>query len=157
MKIGVSGHQNIPHDAASFVEEGVAEVLNHAPDPVTGVSSLAAGADQLFAQTVLHRGGQLHVVLPCARYEDTFANAEDLETFRALLRRADTVEELPERKPSEEAFLKAGLRVVDLSDLLIAVWDGMPARGKGGTADIVAYAKRRHVPIEIVWPAGVLR
>ena len=157
MKIGVSGHQNIPRDAVGFVAEGVAHVLDRARGILTGVSSLAVGADQLFAQKVLERGGQLLVVLPCANYEKTFANPEDLKKFRMLLRQASTVEQLADGEPSEEAFLKAGQRVVDLADILIAVWDGMPAKGKGGTADIVAYAKQRQIPVEIVWPAGVLR
>lgn len=157
VKIGISGHQNIPRDAVSFVADGITDVLNRAGRSLTGVSSLAVGADQLFAQTVLERGGRLHIVLPCAKYEDTFASTADLKRFRALLAQAHTVEQLPADKPSEEAFLKAGLRVVDLSELLLAVWDGLPAKGKGGTADIVAYAKLRQVPVEIVWPAGVLR
>ncbi len=30
--------------------------------------------------------------------------------------------------------------VVDAVDLLIAIWNGKPARGLGGTADVVSYA-----------------
>jgi len=41
------------------------------------------------------------------------------------------------------------MRVVDLADLLIAVWDGKPARGPGGTADVVAYAASAGKPY--VW------
>jgi len=47
----------------------------------------------------------------------------------------------------EEAFLAAGKRVVDLSDIVIAVRDGEPAKGKGGTADSVAYALSTGAPV----------
>jgi hypothetical protein len=39
--------------------------------------------------------------------------------------------------------------------VLIALWDGQPSRGKGGTAEIVAYARQRGIPV--VWiDAGTL-
>jgi hypothetical protein len=47
--------------------------------------------------------------------------------------------------------------LVGLVDELIAVWDGEPARGYGGTADVVAYAKRQGIPVRIVWPEGAAR
>ncbi len=47
--------------------------------------------------------------------------------------------------------------VVGLSDQMIAVWDGQPARGYGGTADVVAYADRVGVPVRSVWPEGATR
>ena len=48
--------------------------------------------------------------------------------------------------------------MVEHADVLIAVWDGRPARGMGGTADAVAYARQRGVPV--LWvhaarPAGL--
>ena len=46
---------------------------------------------------------------------------------------------------------------MDTVDLLVAVWDGLPARGFGGTADAVAYAERTGVPCTIIWPPGATR
>jgi hypothetical protein len=46
---------------------------------------------------------------------------------------------------------------VDRSSVLVAVWDGQPARGLGGTADVVAYARQRGVPMEVIWPRGATR
>jgi hypothetical protein len=40
---------------------------------------------------------------------------------------------------------------------LFAVWDGQPARGYGGTADVVAEACRRGVPVTVIWPEGASR
>lgn len=50
-----------------------------------------------------------------------------------------------------------GYRDVGLSDELLAVWDGRPAWGFGGTADVVAYAERTGTPVRILWPEGARR
>jgi hypothetical protein len=47
--------------------------------------------------------------------------------------------------------------MVDRRDLLIAVWDGQPARGHGGTADVVQAAKDHRIPIQIIWPQNATR
>ncbi|GLF95217.1 hypothetical protein SYYSPA8_12990 [Streptomyces yaizuensis] len=47
--------------------------------------------------------------------------------------------------------------LVDRCDLLIAIWDGSPARGYGGTADVVHYARRSSTPVTILWPEGATR
>jgi len=44
-----------------------------------------------------------------------------------------------------------GQYVVDHCDVLIAVWDGQPSRGRGGTAEIVQYALEQNRPIIRVW------
>ena len=107
--------------------------------PITGVSALAIGTDQLFAKLVLGRGGRLHAVLPFADLERTFS-PPDVAQYHELLAQGSS-EVLHTAGSDEDAFMAAGIRVVDLSGLMIAVWDGQPARGKGGTADIVAYAR----------------
>jgi hypothetical protein len=47
--------------------------------------------------------------------------------------------------------------LVGLVDEVIAVWDGQPARGYGGTADVVSYAESNGVPVRIVWPEEASR
>jgi hypothetical protein len=161
MRLGITGHQHIPEEAVAVVREELIELversLEEAAIPPACVTSLAEGADQMFATLVLKRGGALHVIVPCKRYEESFEAAAGAARFALLLAEATTVETLPFLEPSEEAFLAAGRRVVDLSDQLVAVWDGEPARGKGGTADIVAYARSLGVEVSIVWPDGLQR
>jgi hypothetical protein len=53
--------------------------------------------------------------------------------------------------------MDAGKVVVDRSSVLVAVWDGQPSRGLGGTADVVRYARERGVPVEVIWPEGATR
>lgn len=157
--IGVTGHQSIPPAATAFVSGKMNRVIRRAASkgPVWGVTSLAVGADQMFAELVLQSGGRLHVIVPSAAYSTTFGDEADLERYDALLASATTVEHLNFGTPTSDAFLAAGRRVVDLSDKLLAVWDGRPSRGLGGTADVVGYAASTHTPVEILWPAGVRR
>lgn len=145
-RIGVTGHQRLENPAAwPWVEQMVRTELDAAPDPVVVITSLAVGADQLVARLGIERGATLHAVLPFADIERTFA-AEDLGVYRWLLAQA-SVEVLQTPGTDEDAFLAAGRRVTDLSDVLIAVWDAKPAKGKGGTADIVNYAIESGVPV----------
>ena len=118
--------------------------------PLVGVTSLAVGADQLLARLVLERGGRIHAVVPFADIERSFS-MKDVRAYRELVKRA-TVEVLETPGTDDDAYLTAGQRVVELSDILLAVWNGKPAKGKGGTADIVAYAMRRGLPLIHIEP-----
>ncbi|MGW5646007.1 hypothetical protein ACWEV3_27990 [Saccharopolyspora sp. NPDC003752] len=40
---------------------------------------------------------------------------------------------------------------------MLAVWDGQPARGFGGTADVVDSARKRGVDVTVIWPDGARR
>jgi hypothetical protein len=153
--LGVTGHQTIPPGAREFVVTAVQDILRTVEPPLSAVSALAAGADQLVATELLRAGGRLHVIVPSRNYERTFADGDDLAGFRSLLEAAHAVTRLDYTEPSEEAFLTAGKSVVDNCQVLIAIWDGKPARGLGGTADIVRYARDTGKPVSIVWPDGI--
>jgi hypothetical protein len=154
--IGVTGHQDIPPQGTAHVTSGIYDVVQSHRGRLVGVCSLAGGADQIFARVVLDLGGALHVIVPCDRYDETFRGA-DLAAFQDLLAQARDVETLQHLAPTEEAFYEAGRRVVDLCDVLIAVWDGEPARGLGGTADVVDYARTAGRETVVIWPSGVKR
>jgi hypothetical protein len=156
VRLGISGHQNIPPAAHGYIERELESAIarHHATQ---GLSSLARGADQMFARAIVRARVPLTVVVPCTNYESTLVGPDDIASYRALLRQASTVESLPFSSPSEHAFLAAGQRIVDLCDLLIAVWDGRPAGGLGGTGDIVAYARKTKRRLEVIWPVGAFR
>ena len=54
---------------------------------------------------------------------------------------------MPDAGDREETYAEAGSFVVDRCDALVAIWDGAPSRGVGGTADAVARARDREVPL----------
>jgi len=151
--VGITGHQRLADpEAWPWVTNVLRDGLARVAPPLVGVTSLAVGADQLLARLVLERGGTLHAVLPYTGIERSF-QPEDVPAFRALAKRA-TLEVLDTPGTDEDAYLAAGWRVVDLSDVLLAVWNGKPAKGKGGTADVVAYAIRQGVPVIHVDPGS---
>lgn len=114
------------------------------------VCGLAEGADRHVAELALDAGYALHAVLPFERavYEQDFASAASRDEFHRLLARAAQVTELPGRPGfSSQAYHRAGHALLDAADLLLAVWDGRPAQGPGGTADVVHEACRRRMPV----------
>jgi hypothetical protein len=47
----------------------------------------------------------------------------------------------------EAAYEAVGRFILDRCDVLLAVWDGKAARGRGGTGEIVALARARGLPM----------
>jgi len=154
--IGVTGHQVLPAVAVGTLQAGLRLELERCPAPILGLSCLAAGADQLFAEEVLAIGGRLHAVIPAADYSSTLQGS-DLTAYRRLLSAADETTNLDFLESGEPAYLAAGEWIVEHCDLLLALWDSEPARGHGGTADIVAHARELGVAVHIIWPEGVRR
>lgn len=153
--IGVTGHQAMPAVALEHAERELRGLLADQP-ALSAMSSLAAGADQLFARLVLEAGGALHVVIASHGYEQIL-DPPDLASYRELRAAAAETTVLDFAEPGEPAYHAAGLYIVDHCDLLAAVWDGQPARGLGGTGDIVHYARAVGRPVTIIWPEGVRR
>ncbi|MGH3910452.1 MAG: hypothetical protein ACRDRM_06435 [Pseudonocardiaceae bacterium] len=67
--IGITGHRGLALIARLVTRALRAALAEYAGD-VTGVTSLADGADQLFARAVLDQGGGIEVIVPAARYRD---------------------------------------------------------------------------------------
>ncbi|MEK6701932.1 MAG: hypothetical protein AABZ53_06700 [Planctomycetota bacterium] len=154
IRIGVTGHQQLADDSGwAWVREAMSDVVMRQRKPVEAVSSLARGSDQTFADVVIRSGGTLYAVIPFAGYERTL-DGPALDEYKRLLGSSHS-ETLHAGSDDEGAYLAAGRRVAELSSFMVAVWDGAPARGKGGTADIVAYARARGTPI--CWLNPVIR
>ncbi|HEX8345848.1 MAG TPA: hypothetical protein VF657_14085 [Actinoplanes sp.] len=156
MRFGITGHQALPPTVVDHAIDHWRRFLP-AGAALHGVSSLAEGADQLFAAHVLAAGGELEVVLPCEDFAGSLVTDDGRARFERLRQAAGTVLTLPHPRPSDQAFLAAGQALVERCDHLFAIWDGRPARGMGGTADIVHYARARGRPTTVLWVAGVLR
>jgi hypothetical protein len=155
-RVGITGHRDLPEPTCELVSAAIASHLVRF-DSIDGISSLAEGADQIFAEQVLKAGGTLTVVVPSAHYTRSFETVAGNATYRRLRAKAKEAIELPFGAPSEEAYWAAGQRVVGLAEVLLAVWDGTASQGLGGTADVVAFAAERGVPTTVVWPPGSRR
>ena len=154
MRVGITGHQTLRGALGwDWIEGEIRRILIGCGPPWIGLTSLAAGADQRFAEIVLQLGGAIEVIVPFPDYETRFAGEEERSSYRRLLAAAQAVQVLPRVSESDEAlYFIAGQRVADESEVLIAVWDGRPAAGLGGTADIVAYADRRDIRVVQINP-----
>ena len=120
------------------------------------VTPLAEGADQIAAEVAVSMGYRINAVLPLPAedYRADFS-PDGAARFDAMLGEAETVIEFPRQSGGREiSYELAGRATVAHCDVLIALWDGEPARGSGGTAEIVALALRQGVPV-IHIPVGV--
>lgn len=117
-------------------------------------TGLAEGADRIVARQLFDIPGTwIHAVLPFnpGAYENTFEEIGAIGEFRELLAR-DPSPTIISKDPTNDderraAYLAAGKAVVDASDLLIAIWNGKPAAGKGGTADVIDHAIKSKRPV----------
>ncbi|ONI81632.1 hypothetical protein ALI144C_20260 [Actinosynnema sp. ALI-1.44] len=156
-RLAVTGHRELPARTAELVAAGLsAEVAKHAGPDLVGLSCIADGADSLFAQTVLDAGGSLVVIVPAKKYRDGLPGSHQA-TYDGLLSQAVRIIELDHIEPNSDAYMDASLRMLDEADELVAVWDGQPARGYGGTADVVTAARERGLTVAVIWPDGAVR
>ncbi len=167
LRVGVTGHRVLPEPARieQQIEECLRKLLGgRAGGCLTLASALASGADQLAAHCVLDRlqgSVDAYLPFPIRAYEGDFDEYGAAE-LRLLVARATRVWTGPPDLTSREASYEwAGRAVVDASDWLLTCWDGLPSRGRGGTAEIVLYARDRGVPViridtnpggGVIWP-----
>jgi hypothetical protein len=157
MRIAITGHRGLPAATEQLVDRAIREQLGGCTgEDVIGVSNLADGADQLFAQAVLDAGGQLEVIIPAAQYRDGLPESAHA-SYDKLLSKASSVRRLDRVDSTAEAHMEASNVMLDTADRLFAVWDGKPPRAYGGTADVVAEARKRGMPVTVIWPEGATR
>jgi hypothetical protein len=155
-RIAVTGHRDLTEAAAGLVTAAVHDALAPYGPAMVGISCLAAGADQIFARTVLDLGGTLQVIIAARGHRRTLPAAA-AAVFDDLLAKAHRVRSLPFDRPTPAAYAAANVTMLRRADRLIAVWDGRPSRGTGGTAEAVAEARRRAIGVQVVWPRGAGR
>jgi hypothetical protein len=151
--VGFSGHRQLADSVgpARAISAAVAELRREAPGDWIGLSSVASGSDQLFVQQILGQDLSWHAILPLprAQFKEDFT-PEEWGTAERFLARADHVRVVGENASREDGYLDCGMETVNDSDVLIALWDGSAARGKGGTAEVVEYATALGKPVLVI-------
>jgi hypothetical protein len=152
--IGFTGHRSLAD------QETAAQSISAALDGLTArfgsisaISSLAKGSDTAFVRELVRRKIPFRLVLPFPkeRFKADF-EPKDWQDVEPLMTQAIHVEEVTGAESDEEAYMNAGIRIVDLADIIVAVWDGQPADGFGGTGDVVSYARALHKPLQCLNP-----
>lgn len=151
--LGITGHRYLAEmdKVMAGVDRAVQRILGTFPDSNFRVlSSLAEGADRILAKRfLLIPNTSLWVPLPVPEeeYLKDFETSESKEEFMYLFGKAERVINLPVTGKREEGYLAAGKFVLENSDCLLAIWDGKPAQGAAGTAEIVTMARERGLPL----------
>lgn len=158
LRIGITGHSNLSASSISHVLRALeSELSPFSRDGFVGVSCLARGADQIFAHAVLNLGGSLEVVLPASDYRDRKVKPHNVAEFDELIGKATTIHTMPFDESNRDAYMAASNHIINTSDRMMAVWDGKPAGGHGGTGDVVQAAREHGIPVTIVWPEDAER
>lgn len=160
--IGVTGHRTVAPDQVAAIEKSVATVLENvrarAPHSrLLLLTSLAEGADRLVTSVAVEKFSAAYVAVlprPAESYRQDFATEESKAEFDRLLAGAQHVvvkggDPSPEKSADQalrERYANAGYFVSLHAHLLLALWDGKPARGSGGTAEIVATRLKGRYP-----------
>jgi hypothetical protein len=127
--------------------------------PAIGFSSAAAGSDILFLEQMNALGQPSHILLsgPQTEFKErsvNYAGADWGERFQRVLDSAKTVEEASSHHPADNsvtywyasrllscrALLQAHQLNLDL--IALAVWNGKPGLGRGGTASFIDFWNR---------------
>jgi uncharacterized phage-like protein YoqJ len=114
--------------------------------PSLVISGMALGWDQALAQAAVDLGIPFDAYLPFIDQDLTWPLAARARYWDLLKRAHDGIYCSPGLYAPWK-MQKRNERMVDASDLLLALWDGTPS----GTANCVRYAKRVGRPIENVW------
>ena len=163
-RVGITGHRSLPDADLQKLDERLGEILDviettvhtvHAEPSARAlysdeapilqfISPLAKGADRISAKVACAKQWRLAVPMPFAQvsYENDFPDTVgEFREFVARARQDAAIVELDgiykEESRRPEGYLEVGHFVVRHSDILIAIWDGAPANGLGGTGDVV--------------------
>lgn len=152
IRIGVTGHRIFSNE--QIIREKVNEVfleinnmLENTSYNLIAVSPLAEGADRIVAEEILAWKGKknfLEVIIPMdeKEYLNDFKTQKSKNEFFKLLNQAKSIQTLKMGKTRNESYENVGRAIVNNCNLLIAIWDGEVAAGRGGTEEIVNYARK---------------
>lgn len=157
--LGMSGHRRLPDEAAAraAVRTEIASLQAAATQMqarLVAVSSIALGADLIFAEECLAAGILWKCLLPFPKEEfrkDDFTDT-DWDRVQQCMAKAYGVEILsadvpPNMQARNAAYLDCGHRTVEAADVMLLVWNGQPAAGTGGTGDMWDYARTLNKPV----------
>jgi hypothetical protein len=156
--IGITGHRFLSD--VEKLKAGVNQILARIEKKYPGqdwvvISSLAEGADRLVAGWMREFKPAVQLVvplpLPVDEYRKDFKTEESRQEFQNWLNLAVEVIPPPEAARRADGYRAAGIYVLEHCDILIALWDGLEAQGRGGTGEIVALARERRMPLAWVY------
>lgn len=154
LTIGITGHRFIENEknVKKLLAFAIGKIIKENKDKkIVGYSCLALGADTFFAEYFLKHKLELNAVLPFDKkeYSKDFEYSSDKKKLKNLIHKCNRVNIVSPQRPQntderDTCYLNAGKFLVNECDIIISLWDGKVAIGKGGSADIIAFAKENH-------------
>ncbi|KUO17724.1 hypothetical protein [Streptomyces dysideae] len=151
------GHADLTVPTLELLENELKERLGRLPDGVGGLVRAGAGVPVAFGRAVRAAGRKLVVLLPTQRCVPAILPEPDRSAAAELLMLAELVRLLGFDPADRDARIGADERLVAAGRRVLAVWDGSPTDGTDATAHLVAYARARGIPVEVIWPKGAAR
>ena len=152
LQIGFSGHMKLADESGcrDMILKVLSEWNSKLPGGISGLSSLAAGGDLLFAEACFELGIPLRVLLPMppAQFSEDFEAATWKRAENAL-ERAVSFEVVGGGLSRPHCYYECGLETILQSGLLIVLWNGLPAQGIGGTGEMAECCKNLGTPV--IW------
>lgn len=177
VSIGVTGHRHSSINPSNrqltrAIDAVLDAIRAENPDAIFAMySPLAEGADRLVVKRAMTRlSARLIVPLPfqLSHYRQDFIHKDgedaaqrsqaSLAEFQSFIDGAEEVFELPAMLRSDaqnyrtQHYSALGAWLVRSCDHLIGIWDGEPAAGPGGTAEVISWAQGTPIPEEIDHP-----
>jgi hypothetical protein len=151
------GHADLTAPALELVQTALRDHLDRLGEGAAGLVRAGAGVPVVFGRAVRAAGRRLVVTLPTQRAVPAVLPEPDRSGAAELLTLAEEVRLLGFDPADRDACVSADERLVAACRKVYAVWDGSPSDGTDATAHLVAYARSRGIPVEVVWPAGAAR
>lgn len=156
--IALTGHRPTklggygPSLLQNWVRENLRERIANAPGDMWGISGMALGADQWWAEELVRAGKPWIAAVPFVGQENAWPEASRRH-YRDLLDLATETVVVSEGGYAAWKLQKRNVWMVDHSVELIAVYDGTP----GGTRNCVEYAKKVGRIIDYIRPQDMMR
>jgi hypothetical protein len=152
--VGFAGHRLVgnPEAAKAALRSELDAMAAALTGEIVGISSAAAGADLLFLEACQEAGFKTIVILPFnrSRFAEDFEDPAEWQRASRLIDSAWWHEEVTGNEEAPAAYHVVARELLNLSDRMILLWDGQPARGLGGTGETVADAEKWQIPSRII-------
>ena len=158
MKISVTGHRPNKLYGYDIYNQQWTELKNKLKKLLIefkcdeAITGMALGVDTIFAIAVLELKQKgydikLHCAIPCQNQSCKWSK-ESVQLYDTILSKADTVKLVSDEPYRPALMQKRNEYMVNLADIVIAVWDG----SSGGTGNCIKYAQKLRKKIYRVVP-----
>lgn len=162
--VGVTAHRHICPQGIPALRRQISEFLlklreDYPHLPIKLLNPLAEGGDRLVAEVAIELGMSLIIPLPMpiAEYEKDFTSEESLQQFRQMCAESELIE-MPllegnslqiiaeDSAARARQYAQLGVFISSHAQILLALWDGKPGDGIGGTASVVHFRLHDDMP-----------